>query len=331
MKAMRRALTVNGWARAVLLMMLAASLPAAAAVQVSPEGEVAWVCPMHPDYTQDREGTCPRCGMTLIRSYPYDTRDYRLELRTRPAVPRPGEPTNLQFTISHPGTGEQVTGFETVHTQRYHLFVISQDMEFFEHVHPAQLPDGSWSMDLVLPKAGYYKILSDFMPSGGSAQFLARPLVTTSYDGDLTGDSPRLIPDTELTKTVGDITATLSLDPTRFQSGLYGHLAFFLTDARTGQPVTDLQPYLGSYGHTLIMSEDLVDYVHAHPIDLQAIDDDYGPRQVMIPADADPSTLHGGPEVVFEGLMPSPGGYRAWTQFMRNDQLHTFAFTFEVE
>jgi len=28
--------------------------------------------------------------------------------------------------------------------------------------------------------------------------------------------------------------------------------------------------------------------------------------------------------------MPKPGHYRAWTQFRRNDKIHTFAFTFNV-
>jgi hypothetical protein len=27
----------------------------------------AFVCPMHPDYTLDVAGTCPRCGMALVR------------------------------------------------------------------------------------------------------------------------------------------------------------------------------------------------------------------------------------------------------------------------
>ena len=50
----------------------------------------------------------------------------------------------------------------------------------------------------------------------------------------------------------------------------------------------------------------------------------------LIPPGADLEKLRGGPDVTFEGLMPKAGRYRAWTQFRRNDRLHTFAFTFEV-
>jgi hypothetical protein len=297
----------------------------------SAEEETAWVCPMHPDYTQDRFGQCPKCGMALVKAAPFDVRDYGLEFSTSPAVVRVGQPFQMRFKISHPGTGAAVQKFETVHERQYHLFLISQDMEHFEHIHPEQQADGSWLMEATLPKAGYYKVLSDFMPSGGSAQFLARPLVTAGYAGDYEGDSAHLTPDTVLTKTVDDLTATLAYDPEKCLVGLYCHLNFVLTDAVTKQPVTDLQTYLGAFGHTLIMSEDMVDYVHSHPLDILAQpDDDGGPPVFLIPPGADLEALRGGPKVTFEGLMPKPGRYRAWTQFRRHDKLHTFAFTFEA-
>ena len=314
--------------QAVLIILLLA-IPLA--LTQAPQEETAWVCPMHPDYTMDVAGQCPRCGMSLVRAAPFDVRDYSLDFRTLPAVVRPGQKFTMQFRILHPGTGEQVKMFETVHERQYHLFVISQDMEYFQHIHPEEHSDGTWTIELTLPKAGYYKVLSDFMPSGGAPQFLARPLVTAGYSGDLASDSAHLIPDKVLTKTVDDITATLSYDPAQFVVGLYGHLNFHLTDTATGRPITDLQTYLGAFGHTLIMSEDMVDYVHSHPLDILAQpDDDGGPPVFLIPPGSDLEALRGGPDVTFEGLMPKPGRYRAWTQFRRNGKIHTFAFTFDA-
>jgi len=75
----------------------------------------------------------------------------------------------------------------------------------------------------------------------------------------------------------------------------------------------------------------MVDYVHSHPLDILARDtEDGAPPQFMIPPDADLEKLRGGPDVTFEGLMPKPGVYRAWTQFHRHDKVSTFAFTFNV-
>jgi hypothetical protein len=290
----------------------------------------AFVCPMHPDYTLDIAGTCPRCGMALVRATPFDVREYGFEFTTSPALVRAGEKAQWRFTVVHPGTGQQVVKFEPVHERQYHLFVISQDMEHFQHIHPEEQSDGTWTIDVTLPKAGYYKVLSDFLPSGGATQLIARPIVTAGYTGDLAKDSAVLVPDNDPKKMVDDITAVVSYDPPTFAAGLYGHLIFNLTDTATGRPITDLQTYLGAFGHTLIMSEDMVDYVHTHPLDILASGDDDSMPQFLIPPGADLEKIRGGPTVTFDGLMPKPGRYRAWTQFRRNDVLHTFTTTFEV-
>lgn len=44
------------------------------------------------------------------------------------------------------------------------------------------------------------------------------------------------------------------------------NLDFAAFDAATGKPATDLQNYLGELAHFVIISEDLVDFVHAHPM-----------------------------------------------------------------
>jgi hypothetical protein len=312
---------------AIVLAMVAAT----PTVGTQDEDTTAWVCPMHSDYTSEARGTCPRCGMALVHAAPFDVRDYRLDFRTVPAVVRPRQKISLRFRIMHPGTGEVVKKFESVHERQYHLFVISQDMEYFQHIHPQEQSDGTWTIDLTLPKAGYYKVLSDFLPSGGASQFISRPLVTAGYDGDLVADSAHLVPDTVATKVDDDITASVSYDPQQFMVGLYGHMTYHLTDTATGKPITDLQTYLGAFGHTLIMSEDMAEYVHSHPLDILAKpDDDGGPPTFVIAPGADLEKLRGGPDVTFEGLMPKPGRYRAWTQFRRHDKLHTFSVTFNV-
>jgi hypothetical protein len=70
--------------------------------------------------------------------------------------------------------------------------------------------------------------------------------------------------------------------------------------------VQDLPPYLGAFGHALIMSDDMRDAVHSHPSP--------GPE-------SDISRGFGGPDVTFEGYMPRPGLYRAWSQFLRGGTL----------
>jgi hypothetical protein len=323
---MRRALIASG---AILLLLTGLFVSARQATPTALDA-TAFVCPMHPDYTLDIAGTCPRCGMALVRATPFDVRDYALELRTTPALVRAAQKAAWQFDIRHPGTGEPVRSLELVHERPYHLFVISQDMAHFQHIHPEQRPDLTWTIDVTLPKPGYYTVLSDFLPSGGASQLISRPIVTAGFAGDLASDSARLVADTSAMKVVDDITATVSFDPPTFVAGLYGHIIFRLTDTKTGRPITDLQTFLGAFGHTLIMSEDMLDYVHSHSLDILAADDDDGVPQFIIPPGADLERLRGGPDVTFDGLMPKPGRYRAWTQFRRNDIVHTFTTTFAV-
>jgi hypothetical protein len=322
---MPRALIVSGAALLLLSCLYVSARQAQNALDTT-----AFVCPMHPDYTLDIAGTCPRCGMALVRATPFDVRDYTLAFQTTPARVRPGQKATWWFDIRHPGTGKPVPSLEIVHERPYHLFVISQDMEHFQHIHPQQGPGLTWAIDVTLPKPGYYTVLSDFLPSGGASQLISRPLVTAGYTGDLAGDSAHLVPDSTSVKVVDDLTASVSFDPPTFVAGLYGHLIFHLTDTKTGRPVTDLQTYLGAFGHTLIMSEDMLDYVHSHSLDILAGDDDDGVPQFIIPPGADLEKLRGGPDVTFDGLMPKPGRYRAWTQFRRNDVVHTFTTTFTV-
>jgi hypothetical protein len=295
----------------------AADRVVAEALAPAPPGAdlTGWFCPMHPDVTGDGPGACQKCGMAFVVGRPFDMRDYLLDLDTAGGAVSAGEPFTMTLRVRHPQTLTATTNFEVVHDKRYHLFVVSQDLTSFQHLHPEQQPDGGWTISLTLPRPGYYRVLSDFLPVGGSPQFLGRTLVTAGFDGDLLSQSARLEPDDVLRKTAGTITAELDLEPARLVAGEYGHLGFTLTDAASGEPITDLEPYLGAFGHTLILSEDLQDYVHSHPLE--------GPLAAQAGG-------LGGPRVAFEGYLPRPGRYRAWTQFQRHGALTTVSFTFRV-
>ena len=82
-----------------------------------------------------------------------------------------------------------------------------------------------------------------------------------------------------------------------------------LTVSRDGQPVTDLQPYLGAYGHLVSLRDGDVGYLHVHP------DEDSGP----------------GPAIAFHTSFPTAGRYRLFLDFRHGDAVHTAAFTVTVD
>ena len=131
---------------------------------------------MDPDVRSNTPGFCPLCKMKLTDKIPEAT-EYHMDLSWQPRMLQPGKPAQLTFAIHDPWKGRPVTKFELVHEKYFHMFVISQDLEFFLHNHPVFEPDGSFRYDhLTLPKAGMYRVLGDFYPSGATPQLIAKTM-----------------------------------------------------------------------------------------------------------------------------------------------------------
>ena len=277
-------------------------------------GGPSFMCPMHPDVITVTPGKCPRCNMDLIPGNPLALPDFRLEVETAPRVLKAGQPTRFRFVVRHPVTGEPAREFAVMHDKLFHLFIISRDMEEFAHIHPEQQRDGSFSIEYTLPKPGHYTIYSDFVPMGGGGQVVATPIVTAGVEPDAIGAQAQLTPDMPWVRTANGVKVALLNEQAAFQGGEEIDLLFRFTDEATGEPITDLERYLGAWGHLLILTEDMTEYVHAHP------------REETQPDPNAPQT--GGPEVLFDALLPKPGRYRAWLQFQRGGKLSTVIFTF---
>ena len=300
---------------AVVFALLGGSLDGAAAALAQSPQAATYVCPMHPDVTSSAPGACARCGMALVKADTFEARDYLLEVETTPRAPRAGDAARLRLTVRHPATGTAVREFAIVHEKIYHLFVISHDLKHYDHVHPEQQPDGSLAIEVTLPRPGYYKLYSDFLPVGGTPQVVPQVLVTAGVTGDLASSRARLVPDKTLRRTAGSLTVTLELPAGGLVAGREEKLLYHIADAKSGAPVTDVEPYLGAYGHALVMSEDTLHYVHAHPVEQL-------PEGAVKPG--------GGPDLTFEALLPKPGRYRIWTQIKRAGVVATLAFTVEA-
>ncbi len=280
---------------------------------------------MHPDYTSSAPDNCARCGMLMIAGDPLGTLPYAVEITTTPSPPPANAPIALQIRVTHPETGESIRDYTAIHDRPFHLFVVSQDLEHFFHVHPTLAADGSLRLgagagdapEFAFPTPGYYKVYSDFLPTGGTPQVVTQPLVTAGYEGDLFSAIPERGPSEEWVATTNGLRAALEIDPVEIIAGDVAMLRYRVSDPATGEPVRDLRPYLGAWGHSLILSHDMVEHLHTHP------EDD-------LPMGAVVDDLRGGPNVAFEAYFPTPGMYRIWTQFLRGDELSTVSFDVEA-
>jgi hypothetical protein len=287
----------------------------APASQLTPPA--VYACPMHADVMAKQPGPCPKCKMALKGIPTPEASEYRVKLETEPRVVKAKSKVKLRFSIFHPQTGDQIKSFNVLHEMPFHLFVVSQDLSHFDHIHPEKQADGSFTIESALPNEGHYRIFCDFFPAGGLPQVIHLNLTTAGFAADVVASEASLTPDKELTKVVDGVRFELSFDPARPFAGKEAVLKYRLTDAATGRPVTDLQPYLGAWGHTLILSEDAADYLHSHPTE-------------MIPEHADRTKLASKPEVSFDTFFPRPGRYRIWSQFQRAGRVTTVSFTVYV-
>jgi hypothetical protein len=257
-------------------------------------GNKDWLCPMDPEVRSAKTGLCPKCGMQLVLTIP-ERVEYLLELTTKPALLKPGHPLRLTFRIRHPDTNKIVTAFDIVHEKLLHVFLISENLEFFAHEHPVLQPGGSFTLNIVLPLSGMYRLLADFYPTGSVPQLALNTLFVT-------GNAPpkRLTPSLQPSK-AANLTATLRTEPEELLAGLESRLTFSLA------PAAELQPYLGAWGHMLAASKDLIDLLHIHP---------------FLVKDSD---------IQFNIVFPRPGIYRVWTQFQRAGIVNTTVFTLSVK
>lgn len=291
------------------------SAPSQRTLEVVKQAE-EYTCSMHPDIRTNAPGKCPKCGMTLVSVNPAITDEFNLKFDCSPRAPKPNEKIRLHFAFFNPKTGEQVKEFNVTHDKLFHLFVVSEDLSQFQHIHPTFESDGSFTMETVLPVAGNYKVYADVYPHDGAPQVLQQNVATAGYSNDLAAGIPHLQPDTSLTRIVDGMKIELTLDPPEIIAGQPVALKYHLTDARTGEPIRDIVPYLGAWGHTLALSEDQADYVHSHP-------------EGIVPDTTDKP--RGGPDVIFNAFLPRPSIYRIWTQFQRGDVLTTVSFTVRAD
>ncbi|GAA1256728.1 hypothetical protein GCM10009677_03660 [Sphaerisporangium rubeum] len=208
----------------------------------------------------------------------------------------PGETTGFRFTVTG-ADGRPVTAYEVAHGKKLHLIVVPRDLGGFQHLHPELGPGGVWSVPLTLPAPGAYRMFADFVPEGATGLTLGADLYAP---GDYRPGTP---PDTGRRVTVDGYTVTLDGDLT---AGRTSRLT--LTVSRDGRPVTDLEPYLGSYGHLVALRGGDLAYLHVHP------------------APGGP-----GPAVAFDAEVPSGGSYRLFLDFKHNGAVRTAAFTVSAD
>ncbi|MBD2568777.1 MULTISPECIES: hypothetical protein [Nostocaceae] len=201
--------------------------------------------------------------------------------------------------------GKAIAKFDNFQEKLMHLIIVSDDLQFFSHLHPTYKDNGQFQVEASFPKAGGYTFFSDYKPAGQSEQI---SVLKTQVPG-ITIAAPEI--DIKRSKTFNDTQVNLALSEPTVKAGQEVTLMFKLQDATNNQPLTDLQPYLGEKGHLVILRQSssltAADYIHAHALN---------------------NTPTG--QVHFMTSFPQAGKYKLWGQFNRNGKIITADFWINV-
>jgi proteasome lid subunit RPN8/RPN11 len=101
---------------------------------------------------------------------------------------------------------------------------------------------------------------------------------------------------------------------------------FTLNVTKAGQPVTDLEPYLGAPGHVVIISTDTRQFVHTH-VEETVADHSHDPSTVF---HSHPTAYYSGPDLRFTHIFMQEGSYKVWIQFGHRGKVITVAYNVQV-
>lgn len=231
--------------------------------------------------------------------------------------------TGKKFTASTPAEyafsmiddqGNTVKNFAITHTKPMHVIIVRKDLKYFQHLHPTfNEQTGVFTLsDLTFPADGVYRIFADFAPGEGQKDPHGMPLTATISDDVIVGIGVNYNPDPigslEQVKIFEGYQVTLSAVPTPIVTGTETMLTFDMK--KSGKLVADLEEYLGALGHSVILREGTLDFIHAHPVE-----------DVRKPQNG---------KVNFMVNFPQSGTYKVFTQFQRSGKVFTTDFVVSV-
>jgi hypothetical protein len=212
-----------------------------------------------------------------------------------------GTRTELRFTIQGPD-GKPVKEYTETHEKELHLIVVRRDLSGFHHVHPTRDASGTWSIPFTFTAGGTWRLFADFRPAG-----LDRSL-TLGTDVNASGlYIPVPLSEPASIYSFDGYDVTLAGNPV---AGKESELTF--TISRDGKPLTDLQPYLGAFGHLVSLRSGDLAYLHTHP------------------AQEATAGMKGGPEIKFATTFPTAATYSLFLDFQHAGAVHTAEFTVRV-
>lgn len=256
---------------------------------------------------------------------------------------------------SLPPPGRRRGGFTPLipdHGKLMHMFVVSDDLRAFAHLHPGTSDTVTFTAWRPPLPGGRYHVYGDVVHESGFAQTLTAPVTlrpqTAEPSSGSRGDDSwhvTVVPATSGATSSGETMIRWDRPVAPLVAGQPAPLRFTITDLERN-PV-ELEPYMGMAAHAVVIRSDRSVFIHLHPsgtvpmaakrsFDLRTPTDTMpGTLSRRVTAiDSAASSSHEamslGNVVSFPYAFPSAGKYRIWVQVKRAGRVVTGAFDAEV-
>ena len=226
--------------------------------------------------------------------------------------------------------GEILKNYEIVHEKIMHFITVRKDLAYFLHEHPTyNEATGEFTIVITFPDDGPYRLFPDFTPGVENPQ----KLPVTVYQNLEVGNTSKyfaqnVVADTEQTKTYGDynVITTFPKDTRKQQE-----IIFNLSITKNGKPVTNLENYLGALGHSVILKEETLDFIHTHALGAKnnGTTQDHG-AQPQQHGSTRNNIASKGPKIEFATTFPESGIYKIFTQFQHEGKIQTVDYAVKV-
>ncbi len=232
----------------------------------------------------------------------------------------PNKTSTLRFVVNDASSGYRVQLFNYAYEKLMHVIIVDSSLKYFSHIHPEYLGDGEFEISTQFPKSDLYHIYIDFTPVGekNEQQFGFTLLVGSGSDNS----QKSFVHDSNYEQVFGDLKISLETDETLSAKKMsIGQqlLRFHFSQTNSSELFQDLHPYLGAYGHLVMINTQTFEYTHIHPKISQRL----------------LSSDRGGPDIEFLpiGLYSpiQPGVYAVFGQFMPRGTLTVSRYLIKVE
>lgn len=257
----------------------------------------AYACPMHPEVTGAKGDKCSKCGMELQAVSKEATAELAVKISTTPAVIEAGKSTNLTVAVTD---GIKPIPLEEVHEMKMHLLLFNEDLSWFDHIHPQEQKDGSYTVSEIFPNGGNYLLFTDYKPVG-----LAGAVNMQKVEVKGTTAASKMDYKPKLVAKVGGFKMTL-LNGADLKTNRSQDLQFSVEKNGKKLQESDFENYLGATAHIVMIGKEDKDFLHIHPV-----------SDKRFPIYAQTS-------------IKKAGVYRMWAQFQIDGKLHTADFTVNV-